>query len=265
MEELVFVKLGGSLITDKRERAMLRRGVLRRMAHELREALAAGPALRVLLGHGSGSFGHWEAQRYGTRQGVATTEQWQGFARVSAAAATLNRIVADTFLELGVSVLSLPPSASLLADGGHIVTLNYEPIRRALDVGLIPLIFGDVAFDRQLGGTILSTEDLFFCLAEELRPARILLLSNAPGVLDDARNVIPRITPETYPQVKPHLYGARYTDVTGGMADKVEQMVALVQRLHDLQVCIFTGQEPGNLTQALVHPEAALGTCIVAH
>lgn len=263
MEELVFVKLGGSLITNKREQATLRRGVLRRMAHELHEALAARP-LRVLLGHGSGSFGHWEAKRYGTRQGVATAEQWQGFARVSAAAVTLDRIVVDTFLEAGVAVLSLPPSASLLADGGHIVALNSEPIRRSLDVGLVPLIFGDVAFDRQLGGTILSTEDLFFHLAEELRPARILLLGNAPGVLDDARHVIPRITPETYPQVKPHLYGARYTDVTGGMADKVEQMVALVQRIPDLQVRILTGQTPGNLIRALINPEASLGTCIMA-
>lgn len=264
MEELVFVKLGGSLITDKRKRATLRRGVLRRMAHELREALAARPTLRVLLGHGSGSFGHWEAQRYDTRQGVKTPEQWQGFARVGAAAATLNRIVVDTFLELGVAVFSLPPSASLLAEGGRIVALNHAHIRRALDVGLTPLIFGDVAFDRQSGGTILSTEDLFCSLAEELRPARILLLGNAPGVLDDARDVIPRITPETYPQVQPHLYGAQYTDVTGGMADKVAQMVTLVQRLPDLQVRILTGRAPGNLTQALVDPEAALGTCIVA-
>ncbi|HNT75017.1 MAG TPA: uridylate kinase, partial [Anaerolineae bacterium] len=78
-EKLVFVKLGGSLITDKRERATLRSGVLPRMAHELREALTASPDLRVLLGHGSGSFGHWEAKRYGTRQGVTTTEQWRGF------------------------------------------------------------------------------------------------------------------------------------------------------------------------------------------
>ncbi len=264
MEELVFVKLGGSLITDKREQATLRRGVLRRMAHELREALTARPTLRVLLGHGSGSFGHWEAKRYGTRQGVATAAQWAGFARVSAAAATLDRIVADAFLAADVAILSLPPSASLLADGGHIVTLTSEPIRHALDVGLVPLIFGDVAFDRQWGGTILSTEDLFFHLAEELRPARILLLGNAPGVLDDARCVIPRITPETYPQVKPHLYGARYTDVTGGMADKVEQMVALVQRIPDLQVRILTGLESGNLTQALLHPDAPLGTCVVA-
>ncbi|HNT78681.1 MAG TPA: uridylate kinase, partial [Anaerolineae bacterium] len=183
----------------------------------------------------------------------------------SAAAATLNRIVVDTFLEAGVAVLSLPPSASLLAEGGRIVILNDDPIRRALAVGLVPLIFGDTAFDQQWGGTILSTEDLFFFLAEVMRPARILLLGNAPGVLDDARQVIPCITPETYPQVKPHLYGARYADVTGGMADKVEQMVTLVQRLPGLEVRILTGQEPGNLTQALLHPETALGTCIVAH
>ncbi len=138
------------------------------------------------------------------------------------------------------------------------------PLRRALEVGLVPLVFGDVAFDAARGGTILSTETLFTYLARELGPARMLLVGNAPGVLDDARAVIPEITPESLPRMAAFLQGSRYVDVTGGMLDKVEQMVALVQRVPGLHVRIFTGREPGQLRRALLDPEALFGTAIHA-
>lgn len=261
-DNLVFVKLGGSLITDKRTRATPHKTIIARLAHELRNAQAQDNSLRVVLGHGSGSFGHWEANRFDTRHGVKTPEQWQGMAQVGAAAARLNRIVVDAFLKTGVPVLSLQPSAFIQADKGQIVNFPDEAIRRALAAGLIPLIFGDVAFDLSWGGTILSTEDLFFRLTEQLPPARILLLGNAPGVMTDSRTLIPTITPKTYPEIEQHLRGSHYTDVTGGMADKVKQMVDLVKRVAGLQVWILTGTEPGNLEQALLHPEATPGTQI---
>jgi isopentenyl phosphate kinase len=262
--DLVFVKLGGSLITDKHREATPRPEELRGLAEELAAARRAAPHLSVVLGHGSGSFGHWEANRHGTREGVSTPREWVGFARVSAAASRLNRIVVDTFLEAGVPVLSLQPSASALSDGGRITTYAVEPIRRALDVELVPLVFGDVAFDGRIGGTILSTEDIFAHLASSLRPTRVLLLGNAPGVLGRDRQVIPEITPRSFPAIEPLLRGSAGVDVTGGMADKVARMVALVSRVPGLRVWILTGRAPGNLKRALLHPEGTGGTCIHA-
>jgi isopentenyl phosphate kinase len=266
---LTFVKLGGSLITDKRREATPRLRIIRRLAQEVHEAQTSAPNLRILMGHGSGSFGHWEANRYHTRQGVQTPEQWVGFARVGAAAARLNRIVVDAFLEAGVPMISFQPSASALVDAGHIVTLAVNGIRQALTHGLTPLVFGDIAFDRAWGGTILSTEDIFVHLAGVLHPTRILLLGNAPGVLGPnvsgrhpAQRVIPTITPATYAEVDEFLQGAASVDVTGGMADKVQRMVALVQHMPDLRIRIFTGREPGNLKRALLEPDASLGTLI---
>ena len=130
---------------------------------------------------------------------------------------------------------------------------------------MIPLVFGDVAFDEVLGGTILSTEDVFVYLAETMRPAWILLLGNAPGVLDSDRQVIPVITPESYPQVREYLRQSGYTDVTGGMADKVERMVSLVSEQPWLRVRIITGADPDCLRDALLDPEGfAHGTLVCA-
>lgn len=260
--DLVFIKFGGSLITDKRRRETPRRDVLRRLAKELQAARETVPTLRLVLGHGSGSFGHWEASHYDTQDGVHTAEEWRGFARVSAAASRLNRLVTDTFLDADVPVLSLQPSASARAESGKIVAWTLDPIRQALDENLVPLIFGDVAFDRTKGGTILSTETLLAHLATVLQPQRVLLLGNAPGVLDDQKRVIPLITPQTYPEISRFLRGSAHVDVTGGMLDKVEQMLALVQRIRGLRVWILTGREPGNLYRALLAPQTITGTRI---
>ncbi|MCS7282753.1 MAG: isopentenyl phosphate kinase [Anaerolineae bacterium] len=261
--ELTFLKLGGSLITEKSEPYTFRSGVARRLAQEIRTALAArGKDFSLLIGHGSGSFGHFAARPYGTRDGVRTPEQWLGFARVAGAAALLNRLLTGLLEEAGVPAISFQPSASARCRDGQLVRLEVEPIRRALHHGLVPVVYGDVAIDEVRGGTIVSTEDLFVYLTRALSPRRILLATDVPGVLDEGGRVIPAITPATFPVIRPLLRGAQGVDVTGGMADKVERMVGLVEARPGLEVRIFSGLEEGALFRMLVEPETPLGTCI---
>lgn len=261
---LVFLKLGGSLITDKTQPYTARPAAIARLCDELCQALGTAPDLRILVGHGSGSFGHWAAKPHGTRQGVHTLAQWHGYAEVAAAAARLNRIVADAFLETGVPVLSVHPSASARCHDGTLDYLDTRPIHAALAAGLVPLIYGDVALDDVRGGTIISTEDIFLFLTGELPPDRILLLGEVEGVLSTDGALIPHITPSSLSAVEAALGGSAGVDVTGGMADKVTQMVELVQRHPQTSVHILTGTEPGLLTRALLEPELAAGTRIAA-
>jgi isopentenyl phosphate kinase len=259
-----FVKLGGSLITDKTEAYTPREDVIARLAQEVRLALDRDPDLRLVLGHGSGSFGHWAAEPYGTKEGVATPDEWRGFAEVAAAAARLNRLVTDTFLDAGVPVLSLQPSASARCEDGALRTMSLRPIHEVLRQGLVPLVYGDVALDDVRGGTIASTEDIFVYLADVLVPTRILLLGRVPGVLDAEGGVIPRITPESYPRWRDVLTSSRAVDVTGGMAGKVARMLEMVKRHPETTVRILTGTEPGLLTRVLIGDEEIVGTVIEA-
>jgi len=261
---MYFLKLGGSLITDKSQAYTARHQVIARLADEVHQALDTAPNLKLLIGHGSGSFGHWAARPYGTRQGVQTAEQWRGYAEVAATAARLNRIVTDAFLDADVPVLSIQPSASTRCQDGLLTYMDTQAIRAALRHDLVPLIYGDVAIDEARGGTITSTEDLFLYLAEELQPNRVLLFSNVPGVLDDQGAIIPRITPNTPSSLRETLSGSAGVDVTGGMADKVTRMLGLVQRNPDTIVHILTGAEQGLLTRALLAPEVPVGTRITA-
>lgn len=252
---LIFLKLGGSLITHKSQPHTARPEVLSRLAQEIVSAWQAKPDMRLLLGHGSGSFGHIPAQRYATRQGVKTREQWIGFFEVWKEASDLNRLVLDSLHSVGLPAIALPASASVTAQAGEVADWNLFPIKTALKSGLLPVIFGDVVFDREWGGTILSTERLFAHLARHCVPKRLLLAGLEEGVWADfpsRSRLISEITPENIGSLRESLGDSLAVDVTGGMHSKVMEMLYLVQQVPGLEVIIFSGETPGALERILL-------------
>jgi isopentenyl phosphate kinase len=249
---MLFLKLGGSLITDKTREKSVRGDVLARLADEIASAIPTLPA-PLLLGHGSGSFGHAAAKRHNTRAGVSTPEQWRGFAEVSVAAQQLNRIVADALHAAGVPVFSVAPSSSVRCEDGRIAHIDIAPLARALEHGVVPLVMGDVAFDTARGGTIISTEEIFGYLAQHFPVRRVLLAGETDGVyasMDDQR-VLEHITPHDWDAISGGLGGSRGADVTGGMAAKVRDMLALAQAHPALSIHIFSGLTPNATARAL--------------
>ncbi len=251
--ELAFLKLGGSLITDKTRPSTVLPEMLDQLAGQIAAVLADGK-MRWVLGHGSGSFGHVPAQEHGTRKGVFTPEQWLGFAEVWQQAGALNRIVIETLHRHQVPAVAFPPSAGAMGREGSLDTWDISPLQAALAAGLTPVVYGDVAFDRLRGGTIFSTEELFTHLATSLHPRRILIAGIEAGVWADyphKQGLIERITYNDYAQFERGIAGSGATDVTGGMATKVRDMLDLAAQIPGLEVRIFDGRPAGNLQQAM--------------
>lgn len=250
---MVFLKLGGSLITDKNRDQTLLPDVLNRLATEIANALKAKPDLRLLIGHGSGSFGHTEGKKHDTRNGVTTPEQWLGYADVAQVAAKLNRHVFDALRNAGIATINFQPSASTICRNGVITSMAVTPILNALDHGLVPLVMGDVAIDEVRGGTIISTEDVFRFLAPQLKPQEILLAGIERGALTrhPDGDVIPLINSSNINNVRPMLHGSLAPDVTGGMEAKVLEMLSLTQMMKGLKIRIFSGAETGSVERFL--------------
>lgn len=251
---LVFLKLGGSLITDKSRPYTARLEKLDDLAAQIAASLSEDADLRLVIGHGSGSFGHTAASRFDTRRGVSGPEAWRGFAEVWYQASSLNRLVIEALRRAGLPAVTFSAAASVVADDGKVSTWDCAPIQSALANGLLPVVHGDVAFDRVRHGTILSTEDLFDYLALQLRPQRILLAGLETGVWADfpaREHLLEEITPEAFSRQIPSLGGAAGLDVTGGMQSKVAGMLALVEKLPSLEALIFSGEGAGNVRKAL--------------
>jgi isopentenyl phosphate kinase len=266
MDELVFLKLGGSLITDKSREATAREEVIRRAAREIKGALEAKPDLRLLVGHGSGSFGHFVARRHGLLEGGPPN--WRGYAETGAAAARLNRLLTDIFLAEGVPVVSIQPSASAHCRDGELISMETKPIELMLRHGLVPLVYGDVALDEVRGCTIISTEQIFAYLAHRLEPTRIILAGEVEGVFtadplqDKSAQLIPEISRQNFNQVELMLAGYHGVDVTGGMLTKVRIMYALVRKWPELKVQLIPGRRPDMIKRALLEPDLDAGTTI---
>lgn len=251
---LVFLKLGGSLITDKTRPYTARLEKLDELAHEIALVVHENADLQLLLGHGSGSFGHQAANQFDTRHGVSGFPAWRGFAEVWYQASALNRLVIEALRHAGLPALTLSPAASVTAHDEKVFIWDLYPLLSALTNGLLPVVHGDVIFDDVRGGTILSTEDLFVHLAWELKPKRILLAGLEAGVWADfpkRTNLIKEITPESRARQIPGLGGAGGIDVTGGMESKVKEMLSLVEQIDHLEVLIFSAEEPETFRKAL--------------
>ena len=267
---LIYLKLGGSLITEKDNPETPRLDVLERLAREIAGARKATPQLQLVLGHGSGSFGHVSAQRHGTRMGVTSEDEWYGFAVTADAAARLNRIVAARLLQADLPAWTVQPSAALRCQDGRVVCGPAETVCLALERGLLPLIHGDVALDSVRGGTIASTEEIFEEMAAHLPPVRIVLAGEVDGVYtsdprkDPSAVLLREITPSSLDSLQAALGASHATDVTGGMAAKVEQSLRMVRALAGLEVVVCGGLLPGAVFSALTDLSGTPGTLIHA-
>ncbi|NIO22714.1 MAG: hypothetical protein GTN38_01650 [Candidatus Aenigmarchaeota archaeon] len=254
MKNLIFVKLGGSLITDKSKPYTIRADVIKRVCREIREARKGKP---LLIGHGGGSFPHVSAKRYETHKGVINKKSWEGFVKVQNDAAKLNRIIISSLIEAGEKAISFQPSASCIARNDHIIEWYTKPIETSLSEGLIPVPYGDVCLDLKKGFCIISTEEVFRFLAKKLKPERVIMVGKTDGVLDSEGNVIKEITKKNFGGIKKSLMSSDgVADVTGGMFLKVKKALEM-----GAEVEIINGLEAGILKRSLLG-ESGLGTII---
>lgn len=250
--EVVLVKLGGSLITDKRRPETARTDVIERLARELEELDPS--EVRLVLGHGSGSFGHVAAARHGIHEGVETPEKLLGVTETQDRAATLNRVVIGALRRSGVPAFSLAPSSFLVSAGGVPAELWIAPLLDALRLGMLPVVHGDVVMDRELGASISSTEAVFLALAERLQARDVIVrrsiwLGETDGIYDSRGVTIEKLPLDAVGEVLDRLEGASGTDVTGGMRHRLETAASLAEL--GVESWIANGLEPGVLGQIL--------------
>ncbi len=253
MAAISLVKLGGSLITDKRREKHARLDVIERLAGEIAELRrTAGGAW--IVGHGSGSFGHVEALRHRIHEGIGSAAQLPGLAATADEAARLHRLVTGALRGAGELPYSFAPSSALVAVAGEPAGLGIEPLRRALDLGLLPVVYGDVVMDRERGCSICSTETLFRALVTALQERgraveRVYWLGETDGVYDARGETIAEIRPAEADAVLEQVSGAAGVDVTGGMRHRLDAALELARR--GVASWVGNGLEAGRLGQAV--------------
>ncbi len=249
------MKLGGSLLTDKRKKESLHRGILKRIAAEIHSAHTKS-GCKLVVGHGGGSYPHFPAKRFKVKDGFSDKESLKGFALTQDAASRLNRIVVKELLGAGENAVSMQPSACFVCENDRIAFSFLRPAAEMLKHGILPVPFGDAVIDMEKGATILSTESILKEIALKLNAQRIIVAGNVEGVFtadptkDKKAEMIREITKENYPIVRNFLAGSHGVDVTGGMLHKVGEMLKLTD--FGISSQIISGEKKGNLEKAIL-------------
>lgn len=243
MKDLILVKMGGSVITDKSKPFTARIDVIKKLVKKIKGFKDDNTDL--IIGHGQGSYAHIPALKYQTHLGIVNSKSILGFAEVSEMAKRPNTILTQEFLKSKIPVISFSPMSFVFTSETRLNKLLIDPITRSLEIGLIPVIYGDVILDKaKRGFCIYSGEKTLDILAIKLsknyRKIKIIFFSDTNGVYDDKGKTIPSITPSNFNEIKKYIVGSGNIDVTGGMIHKVKESLKLVKKL-DAEIYIMNG------------------------
>ncbi len=258
---MLIVKLGGSVITNKRKYRSLRGPDLSRLA---REVTAAKEPETVVV-HGAGSYGHILAAKHRLHMGFENQAQLGAVAQVQRDVKVLNLKVLDALLRAGARPIAIPPSTVVRFRDGTLESFDISLFREYMNREFLPVSFGDVVLDAERRFGIASGDDIVLELAKAFRPDRVIFAADVDGVytadpkrskdatrLDivDARS-IDRIT----------FADPAGSDVTGGLRAKLEKMREIAKFAREVR--IVNGLARGRLEGA-VKGEDVIGTQVVA-
>jgi isopentenyl phosphate kinase len=217
------LKLGGSVVTEKDVPLTVDEAALETAA----AALADREDLVVV--HGGGSFGHHHADRHG----VTTTEGTHdpaAIGEIHGAMTRLNATVVEVLADAGVPALPVHPMSVGHRDADGTLTFPTGQVRAMLSEGFVPVLHGDGVLHAGRGATVLSGDEIVVRLAEALDADRVGVCSAVPGVSDATGDVIDTIT--AFEDVGAALGDSEATDVSGGMAGKVRELLKLDAPAH---------------------------------
>lgn len=246
---LFIVKLGGSVITDKKEgNKKLDRVALQRIALEIKRARKENP-FRLVLVCGVGSFGHTLVQKYSLDEKICTPRQVRGVRETIRSTQKMGQAVSLLLSKAGLKTRTICCTDYCVQSNKVVQIFDAKPFQDAIDEGFIPLTTGTMVPDVQLGNSVLSGDEIIGQLAVLLHAKKALLGTDVDGIY----TADPRLNPKarlirsvTRHNLKAVIRGAgqsQSVDVTKGMKGKIEKIAS---HLHGKKAIIF------NLTKPLV-------------
>lgn len=260
--KLTVLKLGGSVITKKEKPLTANVKAIERLSREISEARVP----RLVLVHGGGSFGHPLAKEYGLKEGYRTDSQLLGFSKTRQAMDALNKLVVDALIRRKIAAVGLQPSAFIVTKSGRINRMKKKPLEKLLELGFLPVLYGDAVFDFNLGFTILSGDQLTASLAINLGASQIIMGIDVDGLhssdpkSDPSAKPIRHITLQELKNMQHKIEEAKVTDVTRGMIGKISELIPAVEK--GIPALIVNAAKPNNIYKAL-RGEKVTGTTIV--
>ncbi len=252
---LIILKFGGSILTVDAQFETFNEQVASKLLSEISKL---SNQYSFILVHGAGSFGHYHAKAYDLKNGFKNEDQLTGIVKTHNSMLKLNSLLLTLFDSYeSLRPVSFSPLNMCKTTDGEITEFSISNITKALELGLLPVLFGDVVFDENLGITILSGDKIVPYLASQMKPDKIIMLTDVDGVYDDnpKKNTEAKLLTEInlndnalLKKISANASSGK-TRVTGEMEKKLLELQEVVQA--GIETWIISGLEEGNLYNKL--------------
>ena len=234
---MLLVKLGGSIITNKKKPLSPRKKTIDSIVQSLRKVKED-----MVLVHGGGSYGHYWSVKYDMHTKPANYNI-RGVSIVKNSMIELNKIILDSFLKNKLNPYCLPPSNFML--GTKPITKKINEIKKIANSGLIPITFGDALWYANKKSYILSGDQIMSILARVIRPRLSIFILNEDGLYSNlkSKKLINEFKNEKISIKKATM------DVTGGMTRKISEATNISKM--GLKVFFVNGNKPNRIVNAI--------------
>ncbi len=266
---MIILKLGGSIITNKDSKdPICNYGALKRLANEIKSVLINNSKEKLIVVHGAGSFGHNFANKYDIGSIFKDENDFnykrKGFSITNNCTKKLNTYVCDALIEFDIPAIAVQPSSIFMAENKRIIQSNIDLIKKYLDLGLVPVLYGDVILDvnEHINLVVISGDQIINYLARELRPNKVILGTDVDGVYN--KNPKTNVDSKLIHQVSSlndldSQDSTTNIDVTGGMFGKIKELLCLAELGINSQ--IINANNPNLMKNALLGDET-IGTIV---
>jgi isopentenyl phosphate kinase len=267
--ELTVLKLGGALISDKSKPYSFRANVLNSAAREIRECMDEGLIESLVLVQGVGSFGHPPVLKYKLHKGFQGPEQILQLSFTQSKVSELRTLVVQGLYDAGIPVCLMYPSSMMVAEKTRILRHFLEPLGGFLELGMVPLIGGDILIDTAMGFSVCSGDPMLTLIAREFGAKRIIYASDVSGIYDSDPKVNPNarlfdsVDLSNLDEAIDKMGEAGVEDASGAMQGKVASIEPITDLIEQgLDVSILSMMEYGSL-KALLNGDTSNSTQIV--
>lgn len=247
---LDFLKLGGSIITDKENPLTLRERSIERLAGEIGARRSKSPETYLVIGNGAGSFGHYLAKKLARDSDGSYSRR--DAAEIHAAVEKLNSAVVKALRAHEVNAFGIPGTSFAKYKGEDVLITDTAQFESLFSKGAVPCIYGDMLPGSDGKWYVASTEKLFLALSDSLSEQfsldKCLFATNVDGVLDKKGALTDVISQAGGQTIADHGNKA-VIDVTGGMKGKLESAFGLAKIFKE--IWIINGKSKGSLYSAL--------------
>jgi isopentenyl phosphate kinase len=181
-KELTVLKLGGSLLSDKTKPYTYRKEVLQSVAQEIHECLDEGLIESLVLLHGVGSYGHPPVLEHKLHKGFLGPDQLLPLSKTQESVGTLRHIIVKELQEAKVPVCLMYPSSMITSEKMKMTSYFLDPLKGFAEVGMVPLLGGDILIDSVMGWSVGSADQLAVIICKELGAKRLIFASDVSGI-----------------------------------------------------------------------------------